>query len=438
MGQMSPEMPTQPERVIPALSIKKLIYGGNGLGRDNQGKAIFVPFMLPEETATVSIIREKKDYAEGVITEMLTASQARRLPPCPVFGTCGGCQLQHLSYEGQALHKSKIVHEFMGQIKQAEPFTINPLITSPKPFHYRLRVQLTVQKGQIGFYRTKSHNVVPVNFCPITIEPLNKTLSFLTGAGIALLQSAYGGILPEDYTIELQGTEAGDVLVILIDMTGAGFLIEKMTAFFDAACVAGVVLYYRKKRFCLGKDYLVYNVLEKKLRVSDRAFVQVHGGMHDLLVKGVLAWADSGESRWLELHAGVGMFTLPLSEIAASIVAVEADPQAILDANFNLEEAGCKNVQMIASPVEKALPRFTPDSFTHLLMDPPRAGIAPRTIKEIVRLSPLKILYLSCHPATLGRDIRGLVVGGYQVQRVQPFDLFPQTGHMEILVELTR
>jgi 23S rRNA (uracil1939-C5)-methyltransferase len=159
--------------------------------------------------------------------------------------------------------------------------------------------------------------------------------------------------------------------------------------------------------------------------------------MHDLLVKGVLAWADGGESRWLELHAGVGMFTLPLAEIASSIIGVEADLQAVADAKFNLEEAGCKNVQMIADPVDTALPRFTPGSFTHLLMDPPRAGITFGTIKEIARLSPLKILYLSCHPATLVRDIRGLVAEGYQVQRVQPFDLFPQTGHLEILVELT-
>lgn len=408
------------------------------MARDDKGKAIFVPFALPGETANVKIMREKKDYAEGIVNEIIMASQARRVPPCPVFGACGGCQLQHLSYEGQALHKNEIVHEFMEQIKQKEPFTINPIIVSPAPFHYRLRVQLTIQKGQIGFYRTKSHNVVPVKSCPITIDPLNQVIAFLTGEGLALLADAYGGTLPADLTCELQGTETGEVLIVLIDNTGAGFSVEKMTSFFDVACVAGVILYYRKKRFCLGKDYLLYNVLGKKLRVSDRSFVQVHCGMHDLLVKGVLAWAGAGALRWLELHAGVGTFTIPLSETAASIVGVEADPQAVMDANVNLKEAGCKNAQMIASTVDRSLPRFAPDSFTHLLMDPPRAGITPGTIKEIARLSPLKILYLSCHPATLVRDIRELVTKGYQVRRVQPFDLFPQTGHLEILVELTR
>jgi 23S rRNA (uracil1939-C5)-methyltransferase len=259
--------------------------------------------------------------------------------------------------------------------------------------------------------------------------------------------------LPEDYTVELQGTEAGEVLIVLIDTTFARFSTDKITSFFDTAraegaiCAAGkprfslegVILYHRKKRFCLGKNYLVYNVLGKKIRVSDRSFVQVHGGMHDLLVKGVLAWADSGEqeSHWLELHAGVGMFTLPLSETAASITGVEADHQAVLDANFNLNAAECKGARIISSPAEKALPNFMPRAFTHLLMDPPRAGMTPRTIKEIARLSPLKILYLSCHPATLVRDIRGLAACGYRVRRVQPFDLFPQTGHIEILVELT-
>jgi 23S rRNA (uracil1939-C5)-methyltransferase len=433
MTATSPE-----EKIISSLSIKKLIYGGNGLARDEKGKAIFVRAALPEEVVNVKIIREKKDYAEGIVTEILTPSQDRRLPLCPVFGACGGCQLQHLSYEGQALHKSEMVHEFMGQIKQDKPFIINPIIKSPTPLHYRLRVQLTVQNGHLGFYRTKSHNVVPLNTCPITIDPLNQVLSFLTQKGITLLTLAYGGTLPEDYTIELQGTISGEVLIVLIDPTGAGFMIEKLTSFFEAAAVAGVVLYYRKKRFYLGKDYLLYPVLGRKLRVSDRSFFQIHGGMHDLLAQAVLAFAGTGESRWLELHAGAGMFTIPLSEMVASIIAVEADPQAVLDAKFNVQKAGCKNAQIIGAPVEKALPNFAPHAFTHLLMDPPRAGITPETIKEIARLSPLKILYLSCHPATLVRDIKGLGAYGYQVQRVQPFDLFPQTGHVEILVELVR
>ena len=445
------KMPNPSEKIIPSLSIQKLIYGGNGLARDAQGKAVFVRAALPGEVANVKIIRERKDYAEGVVDEIITASQERCFPPCAVFGICGGCQLQHLSYEGQTSHKSEIVHEFMRQIQQKEPFTIHPIIPSPTPFHYRLRVQLTVQNGQdgtpgvrpmspaIGFYRTKSHHVVPVNTCPITIDPLNKVLAFLTEKGIALLTEAYGGTLPDDYTIALQGTESGEVLIVLIDPTGAKAWVEKITSFFEAARVAGVILYQRKKQFCIGKNYLVYTILGRKLRVSDRAFVQVHGGMHDLLVKAVLAWADSGkESRWLELHAGVGMFTIPLSRVASSIIGVEADPQAVLDAQFNLDENGCKNAQIIASPVGTALPRFTPDSFTHLLMDPPRAGITLNTIKEIARLSPLTILYLSCHPATLVRDIRGLGAYGYRIERVQPFDLFPQTGHVEILVKLTR
>ncbi len=428
-----------PQRIISALPIKKLIYGGNGLARDEQGKAIFVSCALPGETVDVKIVREKKDYAEGIATKIYTSSPQRHFPPCKVFGACGGCQLQHLSYEGQTQHKNEIVDEFMGQIKQKEPFTIAPIIGSPNPFHYRLRVQLTIQNGKIGFYEPKSHTVVPVTSCPITIDPLNQVISFLTEKGIALLTAAYGGKLPADYTIELQGTEAGEVLIILMAPTRDKCLVEKIATFYDAAGVSGVILYQREKRFHLGKDHLVYNVMGKKLRVSDRAFVQVHAGMHDVLVKGVLAWADSDkESRWLELHAGVGMFTVPLSETAESIIGVEADPQAVIDAKLNLEEAGCKNAQMVASPVDEALPKFTTGAFTHLLMDPPRAGITPRTIKEIARLSPLKILYLSCHPATLVRDIRGLAAEGYQVQRVQPFDLFSQTGHVEILVELTR
>jgi 23S rRNA (uracil1939-C5)-methyltransferase len=430
-------MSTQHEKIIPSLFIQKLIYGGNGLARDENGKTVFVSMALPGEEVSAKIVREKKDYAEAIATKILLPAPERRAPLCPVFGECGGCQLQHLSDSGQALHKMEIVREFMQQIKQKEPVTINPIIVSSTPLHYRLRVQLTIQNGQIGFYRTKSHRVVPVNSCPITIDPLNKVIAFMATKGIGLLTDAYYGTLPEDYTVELQGTIAGEVLIVLIAPTGAKFSIEKMTAFADAVSVTGMILYHKKKQICIGKDYLVYDVMGRKMRVGDRAFVQGHGEMHDLLVKGVLAFANSNqESRWLELHAGAGMFTLFLSEIAASIVAVEENPQAVADANFNLQEASCKGAEVICSTVDNALPRFTPHAFTHLFMDPPRAGITPQTIKEIARLSPLKILYLSCHPATLVRDIRGLMAVGYHVTRVQPFDLFPQTGHLEILVAL--
>ena len=442
-------MPSKPARIISSLLIKKLIYGGSGLGRDDKGKTIFVPMALPGEVANVRIVREKKDYAEGTVDDILTASPERRLPPCPVFGACGGCQLQHLSEEGQAVHKSEIVHEFMGQIQkesfQKEPFTIHPLIRDEGSLHYRLRGQLKVQNKQIGFYRTKSHDIVPVNDCAIMIDPLNQALTFLIEKGIALITDAYGGVLPKNYTIELQGTRLGEVLIILIDATSTTFSMEKMTSFFDATRVAerlhfsGVVVYRGKNRLCLGKDYLTYNVAGNNIRVSDQSFVQVHGGMHDLLIKTVSAWANSEkskESHWLELHAGVGMFTLPLSEIAGSIIGIEGSPYAVLDAKFNLKEAGYQQTQIIAASVETALTVFAPHSFTDLLMDPPRGGIAPSTIKEIGRLSPRRILYLSCHPATLVRDIRGLVSEGYHLQQVQPFDLFPQTGHVEILVEL--
>ncbi|MEK7747974.1 MAG: class I SAM-dependent RNA methyltransferase [Nitrospirota bacterium] len=452
-----------PDKIIPTITIEKLVYGGSGLAHDENGKAIFVPATLPKETVRVKVIREKKDYAEGYAEEILVPSPERRQPECPVFGICGGCQIQHLSESGQASHKNEVLSGFMRQIKQTDPFSIDPIVTSPLPFHYRLRGQFVLQKGQIGFYRRESHTLVPIDQCPLMVPAINHAISFFNAKGIDLLTKAYkGAVLPNNYDLEIQGTEAGEVLFVLRDPGNSSFSEEKMTAFFEQARMAGGthfslqggIVYSQKmeaslaghgapargaspaRRFQWGQDFLTYPLSGGKMRVRDRTFVQVNLAMLEPLRKGVMAWADDKNARWLEIHAGAGFFTLPLSETAASVVSIEANPISVQDAEWNLAAAGRKNVQMIASLGGNAMARFPAQSFTHLLLDPPRSGMTDMELAEIVRIAPRKILYLSCHPATLIRDIKRFSDSGYRVRRVLPFDLFPQTGHLEVLVEL--
>ncbi len=420
-------------KTIPALSIRKLIFGGSGLGHYD-GKAVFVPMTLPGEVAGVEIVHEKKDYAEGIVRELLSLSEERCSPPCPVFGVCGGCQLQHLSAEGQIRHKTEMANEFVRQVRQSEPFVSYPTIPAPSSFYYRLRAQLAIQNGRIGFYRRKSHEIVPIVACPLVAPPLNAALAFLSGTGMALLT----GISE----VEIQGTDTGELLIILI---GQGFSSDKRRLFFKSATAAlspaslrGLIVYDRGKRFCLGDDYLTYTVRGKTMRVSHCSFLQVHGAMHDLLVETMLRWTEGKDARWLELHAGVGMFTLHLAGRARSLVSIEAHAEAVKDAHFNLSAAGIKNVRLLTGHAERLLPRFSPGAFTHLLLDPPRGGVTKREMTEIVRLSPKRIFYLSCHPPTLVRDIRALHGKEYRMRQVQPFDLFPQTGHLEMLVDLQR
>jgi 23S rRNA (uracil1939-C5)-methyltransferase len=419
------------EKIIPTLSIEKLIFGGNGLGH-HDGKAVFVPMTLPGEVVEVAIVREKKDYAEGVVRQLLKTSPERSVPPCPVFGVCGGCQLQHLSDEAQIRHKTEVANEFIGKVRQEEPFTSYPILSSPSPLHYRLRAQLAIQNGQIGFYQKRSHVIVPIMTCPLLAPPLNAALAFLAGDGMASLT----GISE----VEIQGTDTGELLIILI---GQGFSHDKRRSFFKLATAAlsplslrGLIVYDRGKRFCLGDDALTYKVRNKTMRVSDRSFIQIHGPMHNLLVETVLGWAEGEHNRWLELHAGVGMFTLHLAERAESLTTIDADSDAVKDARFNLAAAGIKNVQLFPGRTEMRLSSFSPGAFTHVFLDPPRGGITKKEIAEIIRLAPQRIFYLSCDPPTLARDIRSLCQEGCRIKRMQPFDLFPQTSHLEMLVEL--
>jgi 23S rRNA (uracil1939-C5)-methyltransferase len=279
------------------------------------------------------------------------------------------------------------------------------------------------------------------------VAPINHALTFLKEKGSRLLADAYNGLLPKDYNLEIQANRSGELLFALTDPAGSRFSHDKMTTFFEEGKQAGgtnfslqgVIIYNGKKRFRLGQDFLLYDILGTKMRVSDRTFVQVNGSLLEPLIKGVLSWADANfpNSRWLELHAGAGFFTLHLAEIASSILAVEESHVAVFDGKWNLQAAGRTNAEMIAACGEKVLTGLASGTFTHLLMDPPRAGITDKEIQEIVRIAPKKILYLSCHPPALVRDIKKLSAHGYRLRRVQPFDLFPQTGQIEVLAEMT-
>lgn len=419
-------------KILHTLLIEKLIFGGSGLAHHN-GKAVFVPMTLPGEVADVEIVRDKKDYSEGVVHQLLTPSPERCIPHCPVFGVCGGCQIQHLTAETQRRHKTEIANEFIAQIRQSEPFVHHPTLSSPSPLHYRLRAQLAIQNGQIGFYRKRSHAIVPITACPLLTPSLNMVLAFLSGEGMPFLTKIS--------EVEIQGTDAGEMLIIL---TGHGFSPDKMRAFLESATAAlpalslrGIIVYDRGKGVALGEDYLTYTVRGKTMRVSHRSFLQVNGAMHNLLIETILQWADAQNSKWLELHAGAGMFTFHLAEQTESLTSIEAHPEAVKDARVNRAAAGIKNVRLLTGPAEKLLSRFSAGEFTHLLLDPPREGITKKEVAEIARISPKQILYLSCHPPTLVRDIRALHTEGYRMRRIQPFDLFPQTGHLEMLVELT-
>ncbi len=410
----------RPEPVT--LQIEKLAQGGMGLGR-HDGRTVFVPFTVPGETVTVHIYRQKADYDEGVIETIVTASPERRVPPCPLFSVCGGCQLQHLTEAAQVQHKAEALAESLGRIGKIQNAQVLPVVSSPESFGYRRRARLTVQKGRLGFLRRLSHQVVPVSHCPLLVPSLNKAIAAIEkGLPLEGLEE-----------IELQaGDGVGDgVLVIL---RGTAFSTRVAKAFFEAhrTSLHGVVLYTLEGRRCFGVDHLIYPYQERTMRVSDRAFLQVNGPVNKLMIEHLLTQVSATDTV-LELHSGTGNFTLPLARRVTAVTAVEGNPIAAEDASRNLR--GLSNVTLICAPVARAIEEMLPGAFTRVVLDPPREGAAA-VLPHLLRLKPQAISYLSCNPATLARDIGLLCQSGYRLNTIQPLDLMPQTGQIEVLAEL--
>jgi 23S rRNA (uracil1939-C5)-methyltransferase len=413
------------------LQIEKIVHGGEGLAR-REGQVFFVPFAIPEEKIEAEIVSEKKGYAEAEIVRIVAPSPERREAPCPVFTVCGGCQLQHLPEEAQLRYKSEALREVLARIGKITSYDLLPAVPSPRPFHYRTRAQLKVERGEVGYYRRKSHQIVPIETCPLLTDSLNGALKELLG-------SLNRDRLQE---VELQGTASGDFLVLL---QGDHFPEARGEEFYqrtkETMPLKGVIVHNRQGWHIFGENFLIDTLHGKRFRVSDRAFSQVNPGVNRLLIETVLAWAAPAPAdRILELYSGIGNFTLFLAERAGAVTAVEGNRAAVEDARWNLQTAGLANVTLQTSSAEEGVRRAITEkkSYTQLLLDPPREGAGKGVMQGIASLSPERVIYLSCDPATFARDARVLLDRGYRLQKLQPFEMFPQTGHLEILAELVQ
>ncbi len=416
---------------IETLEIKKVVSGGEGLGHTG-GHVLFVPYTLPGETVAVEITQERKNYRRGRIQALLIPSAERRAPPCPVFTTCGGCQLQHLP-EGRQLHyKVEALRETLFPLGDLASLPLLPPIPSPEAFHYRTRATLKIHDGQVGFYQPESHTLVPIDACPLLIPELNQTMAWL----------ARNAPLHQLTEIELQGNGRGEVIVII-----TGHFFSSKTAFYKRAQEAllegsspvslkGMIFYIRQHRLTLGQAHLVVSAHGQNLKISDRAFSQINLPCAALVIEKVIEWLVPEPSDvLLELYSGVGTFTVPLASRVREITAIEGNPYAVADARKNTLRM--KNVRLVDASVEMGL-AATPSGYaSKLFLNPPREGVSGEVLTHLIRLAPPQIVYLSCDPATLTRDLKRLVTAGYQVTRLQPFDMFPQTSHLEVMAELT-
>jgi 23S rRNA (uracil1939-C5)-methyltransferase len=421
--------------------IEKLVYGGEGLAH-HEGHTVFAPFVLPDESVSIEPIEKRKKFIRGRVARIKTPSADRAVAPCPYFGVCGGCNYQHIPYELQLRYKADILRETLSRLGRLH--WDGPIVShASPPFGYRNRVQWKIaldENGarEIGYFQAGSQKLCPIRQCPIASPRLNEALAAI----VNLLES---GKLPAGLNeIESFADHNDDRLLLNLALDAANGTAAEIAALFRAALpsVETVLVHDRRAdRFELsGPGFINYRVGEHTYRIGHLSFFQVNRFLLDELVRTVI-----GETRGklaLDLFAGVGLFSVPLANRFERLIAVEANAAAARDLEANLQASGAASPNLRQTTVEAFLEHWheRPDL---VVLDPPRTGVAARALARLIKIAPQEIVYLSCDPATLARDL-AILAGdsqnprSYQISELHLVDIFPQTYHIEALVRLSR
>ncbi len=418
------------------VQIEKPIYGGAFLARV-EGKATFVPLTLPGEQARVRIVEEKRGYAAAEPEEIVTSAPERVMPGCRHFGTCGGCQYQHSTYEAQLSFKEMILRETLERGKVSAPEKID--IIAGNPWQYRNRVRLAIDSaGRVGYRARRSHDLVPIAECPIASPLLvSSTLNLAQ-----ILREMKSGLRPTEIALFCNPEETGLLASIFVrDPATRGFdqifgeWKKNIPALIGVELVdEGRAGQASKTIARSGDASLTYRAGGIDYRVDHGAFFQVNRWLIDALADRVIAHRQ-GRLAW-DLFAGVGLFARRLAENFDQVIAVESAPTAVEALKHNLEGAAGTSVKAETLAFLKAQRgKAKPDL---IVVDPPRVGLGAETTSHLNAVGAPTIVYVSCDPATLARDLRALIDAGYVVSSITLADLFPQTFHLESVVELRR
>jgi len=427
-------MAKKERRVIGPVELTDMAYGGEAVGR-HEGMVIFAYLGAAGDAATVDVTITKKSFARGTVVEVMRPSGVRTDPPCPYFGTCGGCQWQHVRYQEQLNFKTHLVAEAFERIGHL-PAEVQPTLGMEDPWHYRNTMEFGfTPQGEPGLRRLHGHRIVPIGECIISRREINGTLALLWEC---FARDKMSELLPHNAFVRV-GDGPGPQTVVGLFGHGDWPEVAERMARERPDLIAGVVQRKgrgsEKGRILFGREYTEHELLGVRYRASIASFFQVNRVQVERLIQTALGWLDPqpGETI-LDAYSGVGTFSLQLDGKVGRIVAVETGPSANVDARIN--GAGLANLELVEGNFgEVSLPV---DRVDGVVIDPPRGGIAPEGMEGLLGLSPGRIVYVSCDPTTLARDAALLVGAGYRLERVQPIDLFPQTYHVETVALLRR
>lgn len=395
--------------------LEKLIYGGDAMGRLPDGRAVFVPFGLPGERVRIRLTdaARKRGFARGELLEVLEASPHRIVPRCVHFGVCGGCHYQNLPYEEQLQAKTEILRDQLTRIGRIENPPVQQTVASPSPWNYRNHVQFHLtEEGKLGYVRADAPEVFAIRECHLpeaSINSLWSQLAFEPGTSIE--------------RVSLRAGKEEDLMLVLESDSPEAPELE------IEAEISVAHVFEENTVIIAGNDHIVVSVLDRDFRVSAASFFQVNTAMAEKMVNHLLAKLPvTPATTLLDVYCGAGLFSAFFAPKCQRVIGIESSPSACEDFAFNLDEF--ENVELYEGLAEAVIPYLEakPDI---VLVDPPRAGLEKRVVDGIVKLNPQVIAYVSCDPSTLARDARRLLDGGYRLKEVTPFDLFPQTFHIE-------
>ena len=386
------------------LKCERLDHFGKGICYNN-GKIVFVKNLLPEEEAEIKITVTKKNYAEGKIMTLKKQSPDRIIPKCP-YENCG-CSLKHLNYKKQLIFKEEKVKDIIKRYTNINT-KINHIVSCPKQNNYRNKITLK-SNGKLGYHKEKSNDIIPITKCELVSSNVNKIITILNTLDLSKVKEIVIKELDE-IMLSITGT---------LDITPLKTIVNSI---------------YINNKLVYGSEFIETNILETKFKILPNSFFQVNKYMTSKLYETVLKYAGKNKNqKVLDLYCGTGTMTILLSKHFKEVIGIEINKESIKCANINKEINDIKNVKFICEDASK-LKDLKADI---IIVDPPRSGLTNEGIKDILNINPTKIIYVSCDPMTLARDLKKLN-DKYEIKEITPVDMFPNTYHVETVTLLEK
>lgn len=436
--------------------VEDLTHDGQGVAKVD-GYPLFIKGALPDEEVEIHVVKTLKNYGFAKLLEVTKPSPFRVAAPCPVFDTCGGCQLQHLSYEGQLMVKEKQVRSAMERIGKIHA-PVLPVKGMDNPWRYRNKSQIPfgMENGRVvaGFYKGGSHEIADTPTCLIQSEEADRLMVAIKERALEFGLTPYNEKTGQGqlrHLVVRKGYTSGETMVVLVTKSRKISQPERLIQLIreveptTVSIVQNInpartnVIFGQETFVHWGKSHIVDSIGDIQFEISARSFYQINPVQTKVLYEQALAYANlTGNETVMDAYCGIGTISLFLAQQAKSVVGVEIVPPAVEDARRNAVLNGFTNAEFEIGAAEDVIPaRYEAGQLPDVVVvDPPRKGLDGKLIDTLVTYKPRRIVYVSCNPATLARDLRLLEDGGYKVQEVQPVDMFPHTTHCEAVAWL--